>query len=107
MKERGRREKDERRRGGSRNSYARLSQLLSGDASIISVGRNEHTNHQQTALRRWLKHPPEAEGKKKKKGKEKSIAPRRGDETAMARGKNTERASGRSARDRGCEGRCT
>lgn len=72
MKERGRREKDERRRGGSRNSYARLSQLLSGDASIISVGRNEHTNHQQTALRRWLKHPPEAEGKKKKREKKKA-----------------------------------
>lgn len=80
MKERGRREKDERRRGGSRNSYARLSQLLSGDASIISVGRNEHTNHQQTALRRWLKHPPEAEGKKKKgKRKKHRASPRRRD----------------------------
>lgn len=50
----------------ARNSYARLSQLLSGDASIISVGRNEHTNHQQTALHRGSS-TVEAEGREKKK----------------------------------------
>lgn len=38
------------------SSHDCYTQLLSGDASIISVERNEHANHQQTA-RCMLKHP--------------------------------------------------
>lgn len=94
----GKRRTDEKREKGretaARNSYARLSQLLSGDASIISVGRNEHTNHQQTALRRgWS--TPAAEGKKASR-----LA---GDATARRDGKREKpkRASGRSARAKG------
>ena len=94
----GKRRTDEEREKGretaTRNSYARLSQLLSGDASIISVGRNEHTNHQQTALRRgWS--TPAAEGKKASR-----LA---GDATARRDGKREKpkRASGRSARTKG------
>lgn len=46
------------------SSHDCYKQLLSGDASIISVERNEHANHQQTA-RCVLKHPKRERKKKK------------------------------------------
>lgn len=45
------------------SSHDWYKQLLSGDASIISVERNEHANHQQTA-RCVLKHPKRERKKK-------------------------------------------